>query len=88
VSDKERLRNVDDLVKPEGGVGAGMIIAGIAMALFLIFVLQNLESGTVEFLWMELEMPKWIFLLVVFALGVIVGYYSKVRRIKRKAKKK
>lgn len=74
MSDRERVQRVDDLVKPEGGMGAGAIIAGVASVLIIVFIPQNLESGTIQFLWVDLEMPKWIFLLVVFGQGAIVGY--------------
>lgn len=65
-------------------MSAGRIASLVALVLFIIFVLQNTDEGTVEFLWMDLTLPAWIYLVVIFALGVIVGWFSKMRSIKRK----
>ncbi|GAA1521444.1 hypothetical protein GCM10009788_26620 [Nocardioides humi] len=49
-------------------------VAGAVLAvLALVFVFQNTGEGRIEFLFWELTMPAWIWLLVVFAAGLAVG---------------
>ncbi len=46
---------------------------GILGVLALVFVFQNSERRRVHFLAWHLTMPAWIWLLVVFGVGVLVG---------------
>ncbi|UYM07328.1 LapA family protein [Solicola gregarius] len=47
----------------------GVVIAVLA----LVFVFQNTGKGQVDFLFWSVSMPAWIWLLVIFAAGVVVG---------------
>jgi len=51
-----------------------LIGAGIAAAVALIFILQNTEKGTIEFLFFDWEVGVWFALLVTFLLGALAGF--------------
>lgn len=53
--------------------GPRLIIAAIIAVLALVFVVQNTGKGEVDFLFWTLSMPAWIWLLVIFAAGLVVG---------------
>ena len=69
---------------PRTGITAGGLIALIALALFGAFIIQNLETGTVNLLWFDVDLPVWLLLVIVFVLGVTVGWFSKSRKVARK----
>jgi uncharacterized integral membrane protein len=49
-------------------------IVGIVLAvLALVFVFQNTEKGSVNFLFWTVSLPSWVWLLIVFAVGLVVG---------------
>jgi uncharacterized integral membrane protein len=50
-----------------------MVVAGVVALLALVFIVQNTASKRVHFLFWSTSMPAWIWLLVVFAAGVLVG---------------
>ena len=50
--------------------GITAIVVGV---LALVFVLQNTDQKHVSFLLWSWSMPLWIWLLVIFAAGVLVG---------------
>jgi uncharacterized integral membrane protein len=56
-------------------IGLGTIIGGIAALLALIFILQNTESGTVQFLFWDFTMATWVWALLLFVLGAVSGYF-------------
>lgn len=49
------------------------ITAIVVGLLALVFVLQNTDQKHVTFLLWDWSMPLWIWLLVIFAAGVLVG---------------
>jgi uncharacterized integral membrane protein len=50
-----------------------VIGAAVVAVLALIFVFQNTDKGRVHFLFWTISMPAWIWLLIIFAAGVVVG---------------
>jgi uncharacterized integral membrane protein len=50
-----------------------LIVAGVVAVLALIFVFQNTGSRRIHFLFWSLSMPQWIWLLVIFVAGAVVG---------------
>lgn len=54
-------------IRPKAVVG--VVIAVLA----LVFVFQNTAEGRVDFLFWNITLPTWIWLLVIFAAGVVVG---------------
>lgn len=65
-------RNITDIGgsnrAPIAMVVAGLIVIGMA-----IFVAQNTEDITFEFLWFNFTWPLWLVLVIVFVLGALVG---------------
>ena len=54
--------------------------------LALIFILQNLDSVDVEFLWLDFTMPLWLLLVVFAVIGAVVYWGVERRRRARRAK--
>jgi uncharacterized integral membrane protein len=53
---------------------APKVIGGAIIAvLALIFVFQNTNKGTVNFFLWDITAPGWLWLLVLFGAGVVVG---------------
>lgn len=57
-------------------------IALLALA-SLLFILQNTESVTFEFLWFNFEWPLWIMLIAFAGVGALVFYGVQRRRQQR-----
>ena len=52
-----------------------VFILGIACGvILLVFVIQNADPTTVQFIAWELTMNRGLFILIVFALGLVVGW--------------
>lgn len=62
--------------------GVPVLVALVA----LLFVVQNTESVTFNFLWFEFRWPLWIMLVVFMALGAVVFYGAARRRRVRKSR--
>lgn len=50
-----------------------LIAAGGVGLLALIFILQNTERGTIEFLFFDWTVGVWLALTITFVLGLAVG---------------
>lgn len=51
----------------------------------LLFVFQNTDSVTFNFLWFDFRWPLWIMLLVFMAIGALVFWGAERRRRARRA---
>jgi putative membrane protein len=60
------------------------IIIGI---LVIIFMVQNVEVVDIQFLPWTIHLPRAIMILIVFVLGVGVGYVARGIRRRKKEKK-
>lgn len=79
----EEPRNVAEGVERQRNVFAtvvGIVITVIAV----IFVVQNTEDVTVDFLWLSLSMPLWVFILIMLALGAALGWIVRWRLRRRR----
>ena len=66
------------------GPGWRTYVLGIAILLLAIFVFQNAQKVTVDFLFVETETPLIFALLVAGALGALIGWaWPHVRRGRR-----
>lgn len=66
------------------GLGWRAYVLGIAALLLLIFVFQNSQKVTVDFLFVETETPLIFALLVAGGLGALIGWaWPHVRRGRR-----
>jgi uncharacterized integral membrane protein len=64
--------------------GPPAVIALVA----LLFIVQNTESVSFNFLWFEFRWPLWIMLLVFMAVGVVVFWGAARRRRRAKERSK
>ena len=88
MSDRE-IRDISDRISDSReGLRPGQIVAGVIGVLFIIFVLQNFESGSINLLWFDITMPVWLLTAIVFAMGIVFGWFVKVGSDRRKAKRK
>lgn len=79
----EEPRNIAEGVERQRNVFAtvvGIVITVIAV----IFVVQNTEDVTVDFLWLSLSMPLWVFILIMLALGAALGWIVRWRLRRRR----
>ena len=66
------------------GRGWRFYVLAIAALILLIFVVQNSQKVTVDFLFTETETPLIFALLVAGALGAVIGWaWPHVRRSRR-----
>jgi uncharacterized integral membrane protein len=54
--------------------------------LALIFILQNLDTISVEFLWLDFRAQLWLLLVIFAAIGAVIFWGVQRRRRSRKAK--
>lgn len=62
-------------------IGVGILIA------VLFFVFQNTAMTTFQWLFFEFEMALWVYTLLLFGLGIIMGWALHIRRTKKAAAK-
>jgi uncharacterized integral membrane protein len=55
------------------GLSGKAIVAGVLGILALIFIFQNTGSNSVHLFFWEVRLPSWVWLLVLFLVGVAVG---------------
>jgi len=61
-----------------------MLIVGIILGLFsLIFIVQNLESVSYDFLVWTLTAPRFLVFLIILITGLILGWSLKAFRKKK-----
>jgi uncharacterized integral membrane protein len=58
----------------------GQVAALAVAALLLLFVVQNRDPVRIELFTIDVSAPLWIILVVVAALGVLVGHLLTRRR--------
>ena len=56
---------------------AKLIIGSIALLLMLIFVLQNMEVVSVEFLVWRIQASRIIIYLAIFLIGFFIGWIGR-----------
>ncbi|ORM31884.1 hypothetical protein [Williamsia sp. 1135] len=72
-----RKTNVLAKVSPAGWAALALSIIAV------IFVLQNRRSTNIQLFWITVDSPLWFTLLVVFAVGWLVGVLTMRGRAKR-----
>lgn len=82
----DQTRNIDESGAKGSDLNVGRIVALIALVVFLIFILQNTQEISIQLIWMTVTFPVWLIGVIVFVLGVIVGYYTKSKKVRAKRK--
>ena len=77
---------------PPGGLTVGGVTipprvagGGIIAIVALIFILQNRNDITLNFLWLDINAPLWLWLTIMFVAGGVVGWIASRNRIRRRA---
>ena len=60
-------------IEDADGTPVGLIIAGVVGVLLVLFILQNTDEQSVQFLFFEGNFPLWLALLLAGSGGAIVG---------------
>ena len=74
---------------PEGrgpGLGGGAIAALTGVGLLLVFMVQNTEDVTLDFLFWSFTWPLWLFTFVIALVGALVWFGLGVMRRHRRRK--
>ena len=73
--------------EPRSGLGPKQIVAILIGILAVVFVFQNTAKGKVNFLFWSASMPAWVWLLIVFVAGLVVGITLPTLRARGKRKR-
>ncbi len=65
-------------------LGAGAIVSLSGSALLLVFMIQNTEDVTLDFLFWNFTCPLWLFTLVTALVGALVWFGLGVMRRHRR----
>lgn len=74
----------DDREYQEQGSPVGMVIAGIISVAALIFIVQNSDETTMEFLSFSATVPLSFVIVVSIILGAVLGWFYGMMRRRRK----
>jgi uncharacterized integral membrane protein len=69
-------------------LGAGAIASLIGLAALIIFMIQNTEDVTVEFLFWKFTWPVWLLILVAALIGALVWFGLGVLRRHRRRRER
>lgn len=72
-----------DWVERREGPSPKLIVAGVALVVVLVFVLQNGAHTQISFLFFDGRYPLWTLLVVGAALGFIAGWLVSAARRRR-----
>ena len=64
----------DDGIEETADWNWKMIAVGVIALLVLIFILQNTEKQSIQFLLFDWNVGTWLALLITFVLGMLVGW--------------
>ena len=77
-----------DAAKGRAGLGGGAIAAVGGLSLLVVFMFQNTEDVTVNFLVFEFTWPLWLMVLVSALVGALVWFGLGVLRRHRRRKER
>jgi len=63
----------EEMTKPQRSLNPKMIVGAVLVVLAVVFVLQNTEKRKIDVFFWHLSMPAWIWLLVLLAVGIVIG---------------
>jgi uncharacterized integral membrane protein len=74
-----------DVVVGDSTVNMKVIVGVLILIGVLFFVFQNTEEVGLTWTFFEFEMALWIYTLLMFGLGIVMGWALHLRRTRRKA---
>lgn len=85
MSDGKGERFTDGSVEVSGStVSIKLIIAVLILIGVAFFVFQNTQDVALRWLFLEFTMPLWGLTLILFGLGIVMGWALHVRRQRRR----
>ena len=75
-----------DAKQSDAGLGAGVIGTCSGLGVLLVFILQNRQLVTLQFLVWEFRWPVWLYTIVVALFGAMVWFGLGVMRRRRRRK--
>jgi uncharacterized integral membrane protein len=75
-----------DATEAKGGLGAGAIATISGLGVLLLFVLQNTQPVTLQFLFWDFTWPLWLYTIVVALVGALIWFGLGVMRRRRRRK--
>jgi uncharacterized integral membrane protein len=85
VADDSDGRQAGDREYTEKGKSFGAIVAGTIAVAAVVFILQNSQEETVEFLFFSATVPMSLVIIISMVLGATLGWvFSYMRRRKRR----
>jgi uncharacterized integral membrane protein len=80
-------RNASGAAEAKGArLGAGAIVALTGSGLLLVFMVQNTEDVTLDFLFWSFTLPLWLFTLAAALIGSLVWFGLGIMRRHRRRK--
>jgi len=55
-------------------IGIGLIVTVVIGVLVVVFVAQNFDPTTVEFLFFSVQLPLWLVAVIFLGFGVVLGW--------------
>lgn len=77
----------EEVVVGGSTVNAKPIIGVLILVGVLFFVFQNTEDVNLTWTFFEFEMALWVYTLLMFGLGILMGWALHLRRTRRKARR-
>ena len=72
-----------------GRMGGGAIASLVGIAALIVFMVQNTEDVTLDFLVWSFTWPVWLFTLLIAAVGALVWFgLGVVRRHRRRVERR
>jgi uncharacterized integral membrane protein len=65
-----------------------LVLAGILLVIALIFIFSNLDTATMKFLGISVTMAGWVWVVLLLAIGIIVGSLFPWLRPRKKKEKR
>lgn len=57
----------------KSGISPRLIVAGVLGLVALLFVVQNSDRHRVDFLLWDMSAPAWLWMIILLAIGVVIG---------------
>ncbi|WP_407343252.1 lipopolysaccharide assembly protein LapA domain-containing protein [Pengzhenrongella phosphoraccumulans] len=75
-----------DATQSKSGLGAGVVGTCSGLGVLLVFILQNRQPVTLQFLVWDFTWPVWLYTIVVAVFGAMVWFGLGVMRRRRRRK--
>ncbi|MEX1279747.1 MAG: LapA family protein [Acidimicrobiia bacterium] len=73
-----------EIVTGGSGINGRLVLGVLIVVAVLLFVFQNTQETGFRFLWLDFDLPLWIYTVAIFVAGALVGWATHMRRAKRK----